>query len=189
MVARADITFDEDGALYQSLDAYLRGAATTMVRRESYQVANGAISRRIKTAATYAKNATERKYPNARARDPRRHPDPHLPHVADCWTYQLASGVGGAKLINTHPKAGMLLLGIEKPSTLVPRNFIDIRTGRPILMFPKGPAPAHLYARSAAMIPNPVKRPIPRSQRRVAVNESIGYRAIRNAFRSARRTA
>lgn len=180
-----EVTFGSD-RFTQELDAYLKGEATRTIRRESYTVVNGAMSRGIKKAAVLAKNGTERKYPNARQRDPRRHPNPGLPHLADSWDYQLASE-GGVKLFNTHPKAAMLIMGITKPSVIAPVNRFSSKLGKAVLMYPRRPAPAHLWANSIYIGAKTVTRPIPSSQRRINEHESIGYRAIRNAFRATRR--
>jgi len=167
------------------IDSYLRGEATTAIRRGNYSTVNRFMSARIRRAVAYAEQITRRKYPNAKARDPRRRPDPSMPHLEDSWTYQPASFRGGVKLINTRPNAAMLVVGFDTPSRIAPGNFIDKKTGKAVLMFPKRPRPAHLWAPKSGTVKlkRPTTRPVPASQRRVNIAESIPYRAIRQSFR------
>lgn len=175
------------GQVSQRLDAYLKGEATRAIERGSYQQVNGFITRSLKKAVDLAINATNRKYPLAYERDERRRPVPGAPHLADSWDYSPASGPVGGALVNRHPKAAMLIVGFDKPSVITPGNFISFRTGQPVLMFPKAPNPAHLFTGSPIQLADPVVRPVPASQQRLAVAETIPYRAIRQAFRQGRR--
>lgn len=184
--AEASVEVD-GGQLTQSIDRYLRGEATRFIERGGYIRVNAFLTRQMKKAVEFAVRGTDRKYPNALSRDPRRHPSPNLPHLRDSWESTSARGDGNAQLINTHPKAGMLLLGFDKPSTITPKNFTN-KAGVPVLMFPKRPNPSHLWAANsqAVKLAETVVRPVPPSQRSVAVNDSVGYRAIRQAFRNTR---
>lgn len=178
------------GALIQNLDRYLRGEATRVIEREGYVQVNGFLTRQMRVARDFAIRGTNRKYPKAFERDPRRHPDPDLPHLADSWVFTPATSPAGATLANLHPKASMLLLGFSTPSEISPENSSKTnRNGEPVLIFPKRPNPSHLWARNSGVVKltKTVVRPVPESQRPVDPRESIGYVAIRQAFRNARR--
>lgn len=191
MAGETEVDFDFDGEFIQRLDAYLKGEATQAVRRGGYKNAKAFITRQVKLAVSIAENITNRQYPNAYARDERRRPIPGAPHLNDRWFFSPSSDPErGASLVNDHPKAAMLIKGFDTPSVITPKNFTENRKGVdvPILMFPRGTNGVEFVPRSrTTRTSQAVTRPVPASQRSKADNETIPYRAIRQAFRHGRR--
>jgi hypothetical protein len=173
----------------QRLNAALRGEATQAVRRGAYRSTKAYISRQMPKAVEIAQNMTDRLYPSAYRRDERRRPVPGAPHLNDSWSYSISSDPErGASLINTHPKAYMLLRGFDTASVIAPTNFVSFRTGTPVLMFPRGTNGVDFVSTSKAVqLAQPVTRPVPVSQRYKSDAETIPHMAIRQAFRQGRR--
>lgn len=174
--------------LIQRLDPYLKGEATRAVERGAYKNAKAFISRQMPKAVSIAQNMTDRLYPNAYRSDERRRPIPGAPHLNDAWSYSVSSDPErGASLINSHPKAYMLLRGFSTPSVITPQNFIG-RNGEPVLMFPKGTNGVDFVPNSKTIqLARPVTRPVPPSQREKSDAKTIPHMAIRQAFRQGRR--
>lgn len=191
-MAGLSVEFDEGGfgkEFIQRLDPYLKGEATEAVRRGAYVNAKSYISRQVRVAVGIAENITNRQYPNAYARDERRRPIPGAPHLADSWFYSPNSDPQrGASLVNSHPKAAMLIKGFSTPSVITPKYFASFRKGEPVLMFPKGTNGVDFVPRyKTIQLSETVTRPVPLSQREKPDSETIAYRAIRQAFRQGRR--
>ena len=180
---------DEWGSeVIQRVEGYLKGEATRAVERGGYKSAKAFISRQMPKAVVIAERMTDRQYPNAYKRDERRRPVRDAPHLNDCWMYSVSSDpVRGASLINTRPKAFMLLKGFSKPSRIAPKNFLG-RNGDPVLMFPAGTNGVEFVPNSKTVqLKRPVVRPVPVSQILREDSETIPHLAIRAAFRQGRR--
>lgn len=178
------------GQITQRLDPYLKGELTRAVKKGAYQSANRFIGQQMRVAVQIAQNLTDRKYPNAYARDEARRPNPGSDHLNDRWSYTTTGGNGpeAARLINDHPKAAMLIMGFSTPSVIEPKNFISFRKGVPVLMFPRGSDGRSFVPTSRTIqCEQAVTRPVPASQHPVSEAESIPYRAIRQALRQGRR--
>lgn len=172
------------GQIVQRVDSYLKGEGTRAIERGAYSSFNRFMAVAIKRAALIAQAQTQRKYPMAKERDESRRPVPGVPHLEDSWTYQLPSGRGGAKLVNTRPGAAMLLIGFDTPSTF------DTASDDTPLYFPRRPLPQHKAVSKASQnvrITRPITRPVPASQQQVELNNAIPYLSIRAAIRQGRR--
>lgn len=186
---KTEVEFSLDKEFILPLDAYLKGEATRAVRRGAYRNAKAFISQQMRVAVGIAENLTNRHYPNAYNRDERRRPVRDAPHLNDRWYYSVSSDPErGASLVNDHPKAVMLLKGYSKPSVITPKDFTSYRTGKPVLMFPKGANGVDFVSTGRTIqLHDAVVRPVPVSQLPKKDSETIPYRAIRQALRQGRR--
>ena len=163
---------------------YLRTVAQQQVKRGVAPTVKSYVTNRTRAAVSEAKRMTQEKYPGAKNRDDRRRPRGAEPHLEDSWTFAADGSETGAMLINTRPKATMLLLGWNVDSRLTPKNRIHPKTGKPVLIFPRfTDGKEWVDKKQLSVIPHTIVRPRPASQASVGgVRNSIPYIALRESF-------
>jgi len=184
-------------AYTQGVTPYLRRFVNTAVREYGYRSVGTFLNGRADVALRTAIKLTDAKYPEAMNRTGVRRPKyiRGRPHLRNSWKVDKSGNVGENRqiaLVNNRPLAAMLIMGINNPSTITPKNFMYkppwIKRGKkiPVLVWPKNPdqrTPVP-FGRTVKM-PKTVVRPVPQSQIQVDPAQSIPYEALKYAFVSA----
>jgi len=178
----------------QVVTPFLRGIVNRQVKDFAYTSSRSFLGKRADVVLRTAIRLTDEKYPLAMQRDEKRRPAyiRSQPHLRDSWKIDRSKNVGTRpqiELINTRPKAEMLIRGLENPSVIRPgKFFFGLKTNniRATLVYPRGTDGRKFVDKSRTTRAfMPVIRPVPSSQKRVANSQTIAYRAFKSAFASA----
>lgn len=176
----------------QVITPFLRGIVNRQVKDLAYTNSRTFLGKRADVVLRTAIRLTDEKYPLAMQRDERRRPAyiRGQAHLRDSWKIDRSKNVGTRPqivLINTRPKAEMLIRGLENPSVIRPGKYkFDGRPPISVLVYPRGTdGRKFVDVRMTTKAFMPVIRPVPSSQKRVENSQTIAYRAFKSAFATA----
>lgn len=172
------------------MTSQLVGLARTQVKDYAYKNIITFLRARSNIAVNYAVKYTIQQYPEAKNRDQKRRFYKGA-HLQDSWSVDRSGLIGDSpkfKLKNSRPDAAMLIYGFSSASVIKPKNFLYSYAGGkkvPVLVYPSNDGRRWVPFNQALKNPNTVVRPVPVSQKVKPDNDSIPFKAIKQAFVSA----